>query len=96
MRDDTPPPAGKLLLHQADNGTTWIKCRVDQGTVWLSQALITDLFQKDVRTVNGHLQNICEDGELDPWATIRRYRMVRQEGAQAIDSCIRDPVGDAA
>ena len=84
MPDDTPPPAGEFLLYQADDGTTRIECRVVQGTVWLSQALIADLFQKDVRTVNEHLQNIFEDGELEPDATIRKFRIVRQEGTREV------------
>lgn len=97
MPDDTSPPAGEFLLYQADDGTTRIECRVEQGTVWLSQALIADLFQKDVRTINEHLQNIFEDGELDPGATIRKFRIVRQEeGVRAIESCIHGPVVEAA
>ena len=84
MPDDTPPAPGEFLLYQADDGTTRIECRVEQGTVWLSQALIADLFQKDVRTINEHLQNIFEDGELDPGATIRKFRIVRQEGAREV------------
>ena len=47
--------------------------------IWLSQALIGELFQKDVRTINEHLLNIYEDQELDRAATIRKFRIVRQE-----------------
>ena len=49
-------------------------------TLWLSQSLIAALFDKDVRTVNEHLQNIYAEQELDPAATIRKFRMVRLEG----------------
>src|ERR1019366_1559297 len=53
-------------------------------TVWLSQALIAELFQKDVRTINEHLVNIFEEGELSREATIRKFRIVRQEGTREV------------
>jgi hypothetical protein len=50
----------------------------------LTQKLIADLFQKDVRTINEHLQNIYQDRELVPEATIRKFRIVRQEGGREV------------
>jgi hypothetical protein len=51
---------------------------------WLSQLLIAELFQKDVRTVNEHLKNIYEEGELGIEATLRSFRRVRQEGQRQV------------
>ncbi|WP_434110723.1 virulence RhuM family protein [Methylocaldum sp. GT1TLB] len=45
---------------------------------------MAELFQKDVRTINEHLQNIYEEQELDPEATIRKFRIVRQEGNRKV------------
>ena len=53
--------------------------------LWLSQALIAELFQKDVRTVNEHLQDIYEEGEIEARATIRKFRMVRREGSRDVE-----------
>lgn len=50
----------------------------------LTQALIADLFQKDVRTINEHLMNIFEEGELRREATIRKFRIVRIEGQREV------------
>ena len=50
----------------------------------LTQALIADLFQKDVRTINEHLMNIFEESELRREATIRKFRIVRQEGGRQV------------
>lgn len=50
----------------------------------MTQALIADLFQKDVRTINEHLVNILEEGELRREATIRKFRIVRQEGVRQV------------
>lgn len=76
--------AGEIVLYQAEDGRTRIECRFENETIWLSQALIAELFQKDVRTINEHLQNIYEERELTPDATIRKFRMVRPEGARQV------------
>jgi hypothetical protein len=47
-------------------------------TVWLTQKLIAELFQKDVRTINEHIKNIYSEGELEPGATIRKFRIVQK------------------
>ena len=80
MRGNPVPPTGEIILYQTDDGETRVECRFAEETLWLSQALIAELFQKDVRTINEHLQNIYEEGELDPGGTIRKFRIVRREG----------------
>ncbi len=45
---------------------------------------MADLFQKDVRTINEHLLNLFDDGELEPGATIRKFRIVRTEGEREV------------
>jgi hypothetical protein len=77
-------PVGEILLYQTPDGQTRVECRFADETLWLSQALIAELFDKDVRTVNEHLLNIFDEGELDREATIRRFRMVRQEGSRQV------------
>ena len=78
------PPSGELLIYQTEDGGTRVECRFQEDTLWLSQALIAELFQKDVRTINEHLQNIYEEEELDPDATIRKFRIVRREGNREV------------
>jgi hypothetical protein len=78
------PPNGEIVLYQTKDGHTRIECRFQDETLWLSQVLIADLFQKDVRTINEHLQNIYEESEQDPAATIRKFRIVRQEGKREV------------
>jgi hypothetical protein len=43
---------------------------------------MADLFQKDVRTINEHIRNIYEDGELSPEATIRKFRIVQKHAGK--------------
>jgi len=82
------PPHSEILLYQTEDGHTRIDCRFQDETLWLSQALIAELFDKDVRTINEHLQNIFEEGELDPEATIRKFRIVRREGNREVGRLI--------
>jgi len=87
MSNESPPPPapqGQFILFQTEDGRTRIQCRFENENLWLSQALIAELFQKDVRTINEHLQNIFAEGELSSGATIRKFRIVRQEGARQV------------
>jgi hypothetical protein len=78
------PPQGEIVLYQTEDGRTRVECRFAAETLWLSQALIAELFRKDVRTVNEHLQNIYQEAELDAEATIRKFRIVRREGNREV------------
>jgi len=84
----TPAAQGEILLYQAEDGRTRVECRFQDETIWLSQALMSELYQKDVRTINEHLKSIYSEGELDPEATIRKFRIVRQEGSRQVTRTI--------
>ncbi len=79
----TSPHAWKARRRRTERQTR-LECRFAEGTLWLTQALIAELFRKDVRTINEHLQNIYVEGELDPGGTIRKFRIVRREGAREV------------
>jgi hypothetical protein len=83
MTDKTPPQS-EIILYQTEDGRTRIQCRIDQETIWLTQAQMAELFQIEVNTVNYHLKEIYDDGELHPEATIRNYRIVRAEGRREV------------
>jgi hypothetical protein len=78
------PPQSELILYQTPDGQTRIQCRFENENVWLTQALMAELFQKDIRTINEHLVNIYEEGELPREATIRKFRIVRSEGPRQV------------
>lgn len=81
---DENEPLGEIILYQTDDGRTRVECRFVEETLWLSQALMAELFQRDVRTINEHLQNVFAEGELDSGATIRKFRIVREEGNREV------------
>jgi hypothetical protein len=68
----------QLVIFEGEAGQ--VEVRLEGETVWLSQAQMAELFDKDVRTVNEHIQNVYQEGELEHEATIRNFRIVRQEG----------------
>lgn len=84
MADESKPFTGEVLLYSTEDGRTRVECRFLDETVWMSQALIAELFDKDVRTINEHLQNIVTEGEIDPQRTIRSFRIVRTEGSREV------------
>jgi len=73
-------PDSDMLLYQTEDGKTRVEVRLQDETVWLSQKLMADLFQKDVRTINEHIKNILAKGEQAAEATIRKFRIVQMEG----------------
>ena len=74
-----------IEIYQAQDGTTQVEVRFENDTVWLSQAQMAMLFDKDIRTINEHITNIFDDEELEKESTIRKFRIVRQEGKRQVN-----------
>ena len=74
-----------IEIYQAQDGTTQVEVRFENDTVWLSQAQMAMLFGKDIRTINEHITNIFDDKELEKESTIRKFRIVRQEGKRQVN-----------
>ncbi len=83
-----PETASEFILYQADDGQTKIQVRLVDGTVWLPQRSIAELFQKSTPTVNEHIANIYEEGELAPEATVRKFRIVQPEGTRRVERLV--------
>lgn len=84
MKPAIPPPGGELVLYQTEDGQTRVQCRIAEESVWMTQALMAELFQVTVPTVNEHLKGIFAEGELPSGASIRKFRIVRLEGARQV------------
>jgi hypothetical protein len=96
MSASEEPPASSLILYQTEDGQTRVQCRFEDETIWLTQALLGELFQKDLRTINEHLQNIFAEGELSREATIRKFRIVRSGGAPGHSPARTRPLSNCA
>ena len=79
-------PTGEFIMFASSDGRVRVECRFESDTIWLSQAAIAELYDKDVRTINEHLINIFSEGELTQNSTIRKFRIVRQEGKYQISA----------
>ncbi len=77
---DSRPPQSSIILYQTEDGRTRIECRFEGETIWLTQKLMAELFQKDVRTINEHIQNVFTEGELAAESVIRKFRITANDG----------------
>ncbi|RZN14748.1 MAG: hypothetical protein EF812_04660 [Methanosarcinales archaeon] len=75
---------GQLLLYQTENGEPNIQVMLKDETVWLTQKQMAELFQKTMPTINEHIKNIYKEGELEEIPTIRKFRIVQNEGSRQI------------
>lgn len=73
-----------FLLYTAPSGQIAIHVHIQDETLWLTQKNLAELFAVTTATINHHLKNIFETGELDPKATIRKFLIVRQEGNRQV------------
>lgn len=61
-----------------------IEVRYEDEIIWLSQKMMSMLFDVSIKTINEHLQNIYESGELEKEETVRKFRMVQIEGTRRV------------
>ncbi len=80
----TLKPRGQFLVYEAEDGCIKIDVRLAEETVWLTQQLMAELFQTTKQNISLHIQNIFEEGELLPEATVKEYLTVRQEGNRQV------------
>jgi len=83
-----PDDPGEFVLYQTEDGRTRLEVRMADQTVWLTQRQIAELFQITVPTVNEHLKGIYEERELDGSATIRKFRIVQNEGRREVSRTV--------
>jgi hypothetical protein len=58
------PEKGQILLYQSEDGNMQVEVNLLKETLWLSQAHMCDLFEKNKRTISEHIRNIFKEGEL--------------------------------
>ncbi|MBI5508903.1 MAG: virulence RhuM family protein [Deltaproteobacteria bacterium] len=83
------PGASELVLYRSEDGEIRIECRFEDETVWLTQALMAELFQTTVPNINMHLKAIYREGELSEPATIKERLIVRSEGKRQVNRPVR-------
>lgn len=75
----------KIIIYTDDSGLTKIDVKLEDETLWLTQAQMCALYQTSRTNVVEHIKHIYEEGELQEVATCRTFRQVRQEGSRMVN-----------
>ncbi len=73
-----------LVLYQNETGNKMIEVFYDSEDFWLTQKTMAELFSVKVNTINYHLKEIFNSGELEENSTIRKIRIVQNEGNRKV------------
>ena len=76
---------GQFLVYQAEDGGTKLEVRLEDETVWLTQAHMAELFQVKPQNITMHLKNIYSEGELSESATCKEFLQVQTEGSRQVE-----------
>jgi hypothetical protein len=80
--------SSEILIYQNSEGSIKIDVRLEEESVWLTQAQLCELFLKSKATISEHIKNVFEEGELDASATVRNFRTVQTEGKREVERAI--------
>ena len=70
----------KILIYTGQDGSTRIDVRLEEETLWLTQAQMCELYQTSKSNVSEHIKHIFEEGELQEKAVVRRFRTTATDG----------------
>jgi toxin-antitoxin system, toxin component, fic family len=75
----------RILIYTGQDGLIKIDVKLEEDTLWLTQAQMCELYQTSRTNVVEHIKHIYEEGELQEAATCRTFRQVRQEGSRVVN-----------
>ncbi len=70
----------EVVIYKAKDGHIEINVNLSENSVWLTQKQLSDLFDKNVRTVSEHINNIFEESELEENSVVRNFRITAPDG----------------
>ena len=71
----------QIVIYQTEDGQTQIDVRLENETVWLTQAQMAELFQKDRTVITRHINNVFKEGELDREEVCAKFAHTTRHGA---------------
>lgn len=71
----------KIIIYQTEDGQTQIDVRLENDTVWLTQAQMAELFQKDRTVITRHINNVFKEGELEKEQVCAKFAHTTRQGA---------------
>jgi hypothetical protein len=75
---------GEIILYQSNDKSTQLEVRIEEETVWLTQAQMVELFSSTKQNISLHINNIFREGELSPVSTVKEYLTVQTEGSRKV------------
>ena len=79
----------KIIIYQTEDGQTQVDVRLENETVWLTQAQMVELFQTTKQNVSLHVGNVFKEGELEQEATVKEYLTVQKEGERNVSRKVK-------
>ncbi|MBQ3730712.1 MAG: virulence protein RhuM/Fic/DOC family protein [Muribaculaceae bacterium] len=79
----------KIIIYQSEDGQTRIDVRLENDTVWLTQAQMVELFQTTKQNVSLHVNNVFREHELERGSTVKEYLTVQTEGKRVISRKVK-------
>ena len=79
----------KIIIYQTEDGQTQIDVRLENETVWLTQAQMVELFQTTKQNVSLHLNNLYKEGKLEKEGTVKEYLTVKQKKKRRVSRKVR-------
>jgi death-on-curing family protein len=80
---------GEIVIYENQNRNYEIQVRLENDTLWLSQRLMAELFEKDTDTVGLHIKNIFSEGELSEESTTEFFSVVQTEGKREVERKVK-------
>jgi hypothetical protein len=88
-KNESNQPSGEFILYTTEDGQSRVECRFENETIWLSQALMAELFDTTPQNITLHLKALYEDEEIDAAATCKDYLQVRLEGSRKVTRAVK-------
>lgn len=89
MSEGPPANRSEILIYQAEDGRTRIDVRLEEETVWLTQAAMAELFQTKPQNITQHIRAIYREGEQSQETTCKEYLQVRTEGNREVKRSLK-------
>ena len=71
---------GEVVIYQTEDGQASLEVSLVEETVWLNQAEMCQLFEKNKRTISEHVRNIFKEDELQESSVVRKFRTTARDG----------------
>ena len=89
MKGELQIQKSQMLMFESEDGAFHIDVRFEDETVWLTQAMMAELFEVAPQNITLHIKNIYNDGELLEEATCKDFLQVRQEGSRQVQRMLK-------